>query len=297
MPAAEIRHERIGLRAGALAVLATALWGGNSVSIKIGLTGLPPVAMAAARFALGTAVVALAARITGVSLGVAAGTRWRLLGLAALFTVQIVLLNVGTRYTSAGRSTVLICPYPFFTAVAAHWLIPHDRLTWRKGAGLALSFAGVVLVFYDALILARTASLPGDLMVLISGAMLGLRQVVTKRLVAGTHPFPVLFWQASLSIPAFAAISLLFERQASWAASGAVAAAVLYQGLVIAGFCFILMIFLLRRHSASRLGAFGFITPVVGVLLSALLLGEPLSPVLLASMALVAAGIVVVNRE
>jgi drug/metabolite transporter (DMT)-like permease len=55
-------------------------------------------------------------------------------------------------------------------------------------------------------------------------------------------------------------------------------------------------VFLIRHHSASRLGVFSFATPVVGVLLSAWLLDEHISPMLWASVALVAVGIVVANR-
>lgn len=65
----------------------------------------------------------------------------------------------------------------------------------------------------------------------------------------------------------------------------------------MAGLCFIVWVSLLRRHSASRLGAFSFATPPAGVLLGALLLGEAISPALWASMALVAVGIAIVNRE
>lgn len=289
--------ERIGLKAGFLAALATALWGGNSVSIKIGLEGMPPVAMAGIRFALGALTVTVGALFFGISIRVPAA-RWRELGgLALLFCVQIVLLNVGTHFTNASRSTVLICTYPFFTAFFAHFFVPGDRLSTHKALGLALSFAGVVLIFAESLALAETAYLLGDVLVLVSGMLLGLRQVVTKRLMSGLHPFQVLFWQAALSLPVFAGASALFERGMLWELSPQIVGALLYQGVVIAGFCFILMVSLLRRHSASKLGVFGFVTPVFGVLLSALLLGEELSPVLLASMGLVAVGIVVVNRE
>ena len=47
-----------------------------------------------------------------------------------------------------------------------------------------------------------------------------------------------------------------------------------YQGIVVAGLCFIVLVFLLRHYSPSRLAVFSFITPIVGVLLSAWLLGE-----------------------
>ena len=67
-------------------------------------------------------------------------------------------------------------------------------------------------------------------------------------------------------------------------------------GLVVAGLCFILLVFLIRDYSASRLGVFSFATPIVGVLLSAWLLGEEISPVLWMSVVLVALGIIIANR-
>ena len=50
-------NDPIGLRAGALALIASILWGGNSVFIKVGLADMPPVALALARFMLGAATV------------------------------------------------------------------------------------------------------------------------------------------------------------------------------------------------------------------------------------------------
>ena len=106
----------------------------------------------------------------------------------------------------------------------------------------------------------------------------------------------MLFWQAMLSLPLFGLWSLLFERDAHYEMSAAVIGSVLYQGLIVAGLCFILLVFLIRQHSASRLGVFSFATPIGGVLLSAWLLGEDISPVLWVSVTLVALGIIIANR-
>ena len=295
-PAAGISNEHLGLRAGALALLAALLWGGNSVFIKLGLEGVPPLAMAGVRFVLGLMVVWAAALFSGIPLRPQA-VEWRgLAGLAALFFVQIFLLNQGTYFTTAGRSTVLMSSYPFFTALFAHFFIPGDRLSFSKIVGLMLSFAGVALIFAESLALPGIYLL-GDVLVLVSGVLLGLRQVVIKRLVHGLHPYKVLFWQALLSLPLFWAFSAVFERDAVYQWTLPVIGSILYQGLVVAGLCFIIWVSLMKRHSASRLGVFGFATTVCGVFLSALLLGEALSWLLLLSMGLVATGIVVVNRQ
>ena len=294
-PASQISNERIGLQAGSLALLAALLWGGNTVFIKLGLEGVPPLAMAGIRFVIGALVVWIAARCTHIPIRLQAIERRGVVGLAAVFVLQIFLLNQGTHFTTASRSTVLICTFPFFTALFAHFFIPGDRLSLEKTVGLVLSFVGVVLIFAESL--ALKGHMLGDVLVLLSGVLLGLRQVVIKRLVHDLHPYKVLFWQALLSLPLFFGFSAIFEQDAVYTWTWSVVGSLLYQGLVVAGLCFILWVFLLQRHSASRLGVFGFATPVCGVALSALLLGETLSPLLLLSMVLVATGIVVVNRK
>lgn len=284
--------ERIGPGAAALALLSAALWGGNQVAIKVGLEGMPPLAMAATRFLLGWLVVAAAAAVSRERVALD-GDGGPLLGLGLLFAVQIGALNVGTHHTTAGRSTVLISAYPFFAALFSHLLIPGDRLTPRQVAGMGLSFGGIVLIFGEGLALTEAAHLSGDALVLASAALLGLRQVVIKRLVAGLHPYKVLFWQALISLPLFAGASALLEGAQGYAWSARAAAGILYQGFIVAGVCFIILVHLLTRHSAGRLGVYGFVTPVVGVGLSAWIAGDELTWGLSGSVALVAVGIAV----
>ncbi|MCY4605496.1 MAG: DMT family transporter, partial [Gemmatimonadetes bacterium] len=245
-------------------------------------------------FALGALTVWVGALFAGIQLRIPRSEWKGLGGLALLFALQIWLLNAGTQYTTASRSGVVVNIYPFFTALFAHLLVS-DRLGWGQWFGLVISFAGVVLLFWESLALAETQYLLGDAMVAASGLLLGLRQVVIKRLVQGLNPYQVLFWQAVLSLPLFAAWSVLLESEAEYVLTGPVIAGVIYQGIVVAGLCFIILVFLLQHHSPGRLGGFGFATPVVGVLLSAALLDEAISPYLLASMGLVAVGIVVAN--
>lgn len=295
MPA-NFRNDRVGLGAALLALLAAVLWGGNSPFIKIGLTGMPPLAMAAARFAVGLVVVVAAAAVARVSLRVGR-TAWpKLLGLSALFTLQIAFLNEGSHLTGASRAAILISAHPFFLAGFCHAIVPGDRLTPTKVIGIGIAFGGLLLIFGEAASFGEVEGyLWGDLLVFGSAVLLGLRQAVLKRLLHAMHPYAVLFWQSLLSLPAFCLLALVFERDRAWDLSGPVIGAVLYQGVVVAGLCFILWSFLLRHHSASRLGVFGLATPILGVLLSVVLLQDEVTAQLVASMALVAAGIAVVN--
>ena len=74
-------------------------------------------------------------------------------------------------------------------------------------------------------------------------------------------------------------------------------AAILYQGVLIAGFCFMVWTTLLRKHSAANLSMFGFSVPIFGVAMSAVVFHEELQLNLLLGVALVTAGILIVTRK
>ncbi len=273
-----------------------ALWGGNTVSVKIGLAGIPPLALAGIRFLLGGGTVLIWARLERLPLRLERGKRLAMAVLAALFLVQIAFLNLGIKFTLAGRSALFLATYPFWTTLFAHFYVPGDRLSASTVTGMLLAFSGLFLLFGEGLV-SHIGSPLGDVFALSSGLLLGVRMVYTKRLTADMHPGKLLVWQSALSVPVFFLLSLLLERPGVPSISLPVAAAIGYQGVVVAGLCFVIQTTLIQRYSPSVVTAFGFATPVFGVLLSALILGEPITPALLASLLLVAAGITVVNRK
>ena len=145
----------------ALVLLLGLLWGGNSVSIKIGLQDVPPFALATMRFLLGFAAITLWSLHQRVQLRMNPGELLPLLFVSLIFTLQISTLNLGTQITEASRSTVFISTYPFFTALFAHFWVPGDRLSFRKTVGITLAFGGVLLTFGGNWGLTRTITCAG----------------------------------------------------------------------------------------------------------------------------------------
>ena len=280
----------------ALSLLLAFLWGGNSLAIKVGLDDLPPMALAFLRFVIGLVVVSVWSLYRRIPLGLNRGEFSRLLLLTAIFISQIIVLNTGTMFTTASRSTIFVNVYPFFTALFAHFWIPGERLSLTKTLGIIVAFSGVFVTVAPNLG-KGDISIFGDLLVLVSGCFLGLRVVVTKLLVQSIHPYRLLVWYLSLSLPVYAVLSFVFERGGTFQLTLASSAALLYQGGVVAGFCFLAWTSILERYSASKLVVLFFATPLSGVLFSHLLLGDALTFSLLAGAVLVAAGIYLVNMR
>ncbi len=186
---------------------------------------------------------------------------------------------------------------PVWMAVTAHFVLPGEQLTPQRSLGLALAFAGVAWAIVDRSGLGGEASLAGDLAALV--AALGWMGVsLTPRLtrIREVTPEMQMFWQVLVSAPvllvaavAFGPLVRDFTPATAWM--------MLFQIVVVVSGAFLVWFWMLSRYKASQIAAFAFLSPIFGVMLGWLWLGETVTPALLAKLALVALGIVLINRR
>ncbi len=286
----------VPLRAVVVAIVIHTLWGGNPVAVKLGLEVFPPMWSAFVRFTLGIACVSLWAWWRGIALW-PARHEWRaLIGLSLLFALQIGTMNIGFDLSSGAMSAILIATNPLFAALAAHYLIRGDRLTFAKAAGLGIAFAGVLVALVPARGFAVLALAWGNLIVLGSAAILGARLVLAARVLQRVDEVRVVVWQMLLSLPLFACGGLAWETIAWERLDWAPLAGLAYQGVVIAGLGFMVVASLSKRYPPSVIFGFNFVSPISGVALSAWLLGEPITALVLVALVCVGAGLVLLAR-
>jgi len=116
-------------------------------------------------------------------------------------------------------------------------------------------------------------------------------------LVSNMDPARVMLWQMLLSLGVFAAGAFMWE-EVNWDAVGwQPVMALAYQGVVIAGLAFVVNAWLIKYYSPTVIVGFGFVSPLSGVLLSALLLGDVLTWDLAAGTVLVGIGLVILARQ
>lgn len=248
------------------------------------------------RFVLGGAVILLWALATGRLRGLRIEpAEWRpLVTLGLTFTVQIVTMNVGTTLTSASHATVLLNVYAVHVVVLSHFMIPGDRLSLRRAAGVLLGYAGIVLLFVRQAA-AGTPTLMGDVLISLSAIVLAERTVFMARAVQHLDPVKLLLAQAVIGSACFVVISVVFEsRPTSW--TPRLAGALAYQGALISGFNFITNLWLLRHYRPGTLATYFLTQPILGVIAASLITGDPLTTDLLVASLCVAAGIGLASR-
>ena len=281
-------------RFGAGATLAICVvWGFNQVVVKAGLPEAGPIAQTGIRSAIGCACViayALAAgrrvfRIDGTeAVGAVAGL---------LFTAEFIILFESLRWTTAARTTVFIYAAPLFVALGAALVLTDERPKPIQWMGLALAFLGIAVGLAGP---ASGGGLIGDALALLAAALWGATTVLIKATsLRRADPVKTLLYQigAATLIAPFAAFA--FGEPMPRHLSVGTWAALLWQGAFVVGVTYVVWFWLLARFPAAQLSAFTFITPLVGVFAGRLFFGDQVTPSFAVAIALVVAGIALVN--
>jgi drug/metabolite transporter (DMT)-like permease len=279
-------------RGAATALILAGLWGANPVAVKVGLADAPPLRLAFFRFVLGGLVVlAYAWWLRHPGLFDVRRGEWRvLISLGVIFSVQIGTMNVGIGLSSASHGAVILNSYAVHTVVLAHFMIPGDRLTLAKVGGVLIAYGGIVLLFARDFSF-RSETLVGDLVVAGSAVLLAERVVYMARAVQRFDPLKLLVFQSAIGSACFLLASLALESDNPTRWTPALATSLFYQGAVVAGFNFIVNSYMFKVYLASALATCSLTTPLFGVLIAAAVTGDQLSPLLLLSSVMVAAGI------
>jgi drug/metabolite transporter (DMT)-like permease len=282
--------------ATALVLLMCMSWGFNQVATKLAIPEIPPLTQAAIRSLGALPLVALWARWRGVPLTGRDGTLAAGLVAGGLFALEFMLIYSGLVWTTASRATLFLYTAPFFVALGARPILG-ERVSALQWTGLALSFTGVAVAIGlpDPTVDARM--LLGDAMLLGAGAAWASTTLLIKKTALAKAPAEkTLAYQLVVSVPILAAGAWLLGERMSGLPGAVAAGALAYQTIWVVAITYAAWFALVVRYSASRVSAFTFLTPLFGVAAGHFALGDPITPPFALAVALVIAGLVLVNR-
>lgn len=284
------------VRAYAALLAIVVLWGSYPATAKLALREIPPTLLTALRCVLASTFLAawLARREPGAlrTLTPAALRDFLILGLLGVVG-SMQLAYVAISFTTAGHAAVLQAATPVMVALAARlWL--GERLAPGQWTGVAVSAAGVLIVVTDGRLAAlRPEELrAGDFVNLLGLAAWSGYTVYGQRVLATASPAlattgayvlgtAVLVVVAALALPHSAPPRL---------GSPVVWAVIVYHGL-LGAIAHVGWYRAVQAVGPSRSAVFMNVQPVVGVLLAAAMLGEPVGPGVLAGGTLVLLGV------
>lgn len=266
-------------------------WGSNWPPIKLILAELPVFSARAWPGLAGAAALALVAALSGERLGVPKGL-WPRLTVAALLniTAWMGLSTFALMWLNASQ-TCLICYTMPLWAVLLAWPLLGERPGRRRLVALAMGFLGLVLIVGGRGLEIGLAKLPGVGFALGAAVLFALGTVLTKKRPLAMPPGAAVVWQVLLGMLPMAVVALLLERPDLGAVSPGTWALMAYSALVPLCLCYLAWFAALRRLPAGVAATGTLVAPVVGVLGSALVLGEPFGWPEMAAMALTLGGV------
>ena len=293
---AMVKNADMTLKASLCMVGLCTIFGGNGVAIKYSLTGLGPFTSAGIRFSLAGLVLLLWARHKQIPLALNRKQLGLILVQGCLFSVQLSCFHIGLNRTTASHGALISNVVPFLVLILAHFFIPGDRITLKKALGMVLGFLGVVLLFFDRPDL-NTDLRSGDLIILAASVSWSVSVIYLKRIIEHFNTLQVTLYPMMIGIPVFFLGGLAWDDPMIRAFTLPVIHALLFQSVITTAFGFVAWNTMLREFGATAQHSFIFIIPLSGVFFGVVLLDEPVTGHLLASIVLILAGIMVVNMR
>ena len=296
MPERKTRLDGLAL---GLLLACCVFWGFQQVLVKATIPELAPIFQASLRFVGATGLLWLWCRRRGIALFTRDGTLAVGLLAGGLVSLGFASIFASLLYTSASRATIFAYTAPFWVSLLLPLRVKSEHLNRSQWLGLMLAFAAVLLAFSDGL--AGTSpprQWQGDLLALAGGMFWGLTTVVIRSSrLAHISAERLLFYQVSVSALMLPLLSLALGEAWVWSWSGFVWLSMAVQTAIGAFASYLAWMWMLGHYPATRISSFVFLTPLFALLFGAWWLGEPVTLNLLAALAMVAGGILLVNRR
>ena len=281
----------------ALTVLLCLSWGFNQVAVKLAIHDIPPLLQGAIRSLVAAIIVALWCRLRGIPLFVRDGTLWPGLAAGFAFGLEFLCIYQGLAFTTATRAVLFLYLAPFFVVLGARIFLPADRFRLWQWIGLCLSFAGMLVAFGLPTPALDPRQTLGDILTVGGALAWAITTLIIKasRLNA-TSAEKVMLYQLLISAPMLGAGAWAAGETFAHIPDALALGALAYQTVWVVSVTYVVWFWLIKNYSANRLSAFSFLTPLFGVAGGHLVLGDPLTAAFAAAVALVAGGLVLVNR-
>ena len=264
--------------AAILLLVANVVYATSYVVTRLVLDDVPPITLALLRLLIGAAVLVPLGRRAGAT---PAGHGVRLFWMGTLgFAAAFALSHWGIAHSSATNAALLIVVEPL-TLVVLGPLLLGERLTPREAAGAAVAVAGAVLVVLNGVPGVTLDVLPrwrGDVLLMLSGIAYASYSLIGRTVLNDTNATAVtarsIGWGAVVMAP-LAALEWGAGARPSMTTSAMLGT--VYLAVVISAGAYLVWNWALARVEASRAAPFLTIQPVVGAVLGAIVLGDPVT--------------------
>jgi drug/metabolite transporter (DMT)-like permease len=279
-----------------LLILLGAIWGSSFFNIKIATYSYEPYTLALVRVILATVTMLVVSFLYRIKI-YAFSKNWKIYALVGIcnITIPFSLIAIGTNKVDSYLAAMLMSTTPMTGSILAHFFIKDEKVTFLKSLGIILGFTGILLLFFDKLIINESnylfvlVILLGSTFYSISGILILKKLKRFENLDVTTS---TLIWSVITLLP----LSFMFENPFESTPTLESTLSLIYLGVVATGFAWWLRFRILAKNGIVFQTQVAYLIPIFGVIFGALILDEQITWKVLASLVIIISGIYIVKK-
>jgi drug/metabolite transporter (DMT)-like permease len=281
-------------------IMVNVFWGASSIAAKEALLQLNAIEIVALRFTIALLIIlglALLLKKKKVLTIEARDIPTFILMSLANVSVGFILQVQALAYTTVTNFSLEFNLATFFIMLMGAALLG-ERLTKKKVAGAAIAFAGAALIITGGRLGFSSAQLPGDLMGVGSAISFGLFTIASKRVSGKYDLMTILVYTFLFGILELLPFYVLFTPMTPLTSLSALSwSSILFLAVLCTVFAFLVYTHGLNRLKASDVAMSIYVTPLAGIALAIVLLGESMTAYTVGGTALIMAGMYLAQGE
>ena len=279
-----------------LLILLAIIWGSAFFNIKIATYSYDPFTLALVRVLFASIPLLILCKITKIKIE-AFSKNWNLYALVGLCNIAIpfVLIAIGTAKINSYLAAILMSTTPLSGSILAHFFIEDEKLSLPKTLGVVIGFSGIVLLFFDKVIIHSDnyiyalITIVGSTFYCIGGLLtLKLKSKKNENVTTSTTLWAVIFL-----IP----FSLIFETPWNSNPTLASTASLLYLGVVATGLAWLIRFRILTVNGLVFQTQVAYLIPIFGIIFGYFLMDEIVTWRVLISLVIILIGIFIFKKN
>jgi len=279
-----------------LLILLGAIWGSSFFNIKIATYSYEPYTLALIRVILATATMLVVSIFYKIKI-YAFSRNWRIYALVGIcnITIPFSLIAIGTNKIDSYLAALLMSTTPISGSILAHFFIKDEKITFLKSTGIILGFIGILLLFFDKLIINESNYL-FVLIIILGSTFYSISSILILKKLKKSGNINVttssLIWSVITLLP----LSFILEEPFKSTPTFDSTLSLIYLGVVATGFAWWLRFKILSKNGIVFQTQVTYLIPIFGVIFGAIILDEEITWKVLASLVIIISGIYIVKK-
>ena len=279
-----------------LLLLLGGIWGSSFFNIKIATYSFEPYTLALIRVFFASLFLLLFSLFYQIKIN-AFSKEWKVYALVGLCNIAIPfsLIAVGTNKVDSYLAAILMSTTPLTGSILAHIFTKDEKITFYKSIGIILGFTGVLLLFFDKLIL-NESNYFFALVILVGSTFYSIAGIIILKKMKNSGNLDVttstMIWALIFLFP----VAFIFEEPLNSNPRLDSVLSLIYLGSVATGFAWWLRFKILMKNGLVFQTQVAYLIPIFGVIFGVLVLNEQITWKVFASLVVIMSGIYIVKK-